>query len=100
KFLALHAEPLVLRQMPVKNIHLDRGHAIEIPLQYIQWHEVATYIDHQSAPGKSWVILNRHCRHSKTIRGGLHQLQESPQPVHDPKRRCGVKLSASRADFK
>src|SRR4051794_22240344 len=56
--LALHAEALVFRKVPVKNIHLHRGHSIEIAFDDGDRHEVSTGVDHQSSPWKSRLIVD------------------------------------------
>ena len=53
KLLALDAKALVLRQVPVKNVELDRGHRIEIAFKNLNRLEVTGNVDKQTAPGKA-----------------------------------------------
>jgi hypothetical protein len=41
---AFHTETLILRKMPMQDIHLDGGHAIQIPLDDLDWQPVAADI--------------------------------------------------------
>ena len=68
KFLALDAEALVVRKMPVKYVQLHRGHAVEIALEHIERDKVAADVDHQSAPGKARAVVDRNRRHGKALR--------------------------------
>ena len=100
KFLALDPEALVLREVPVKYVQLHRCHAIEITLQDVERNEVTAHIDHQSAPGKAWLVLDRNCGHGKAVGSGLHQLQKCLQAAHDSERRRCIELRAPGADLK
>src|SRR6266446_5568011 len=87
KFLALDAEALIFRKMPMENVHLRRFQAVQIALEYIERNKVAAYVDHQPTPGKARLVLNRDRRSVETVRRDVHQLQQSLQRVHSAKRR-------------
>src|SRR5438874_4573855 len=50
KSLAFDAEALIVREVPVKNIHLHGIHAIQVATDHVQRSEVSRGIDHQPAP--------------------------------------------------
>src|SRR5260370_38339504 len=68
-FLALHAEALVFREVPVEDVHLHGFHPIYIPADDIDGNEMAGGIDHQNAPGERRVGLSRGRRGAKTPGG-------------------------------
>src|SRR5260370_23808926 len=72
--------------MPVKDIHLYRLHAIEILPNHIERHKVAARIDHQSAPGEAWAVIDRQLCNRKTFRSTVDQLKESLQSVQHAER--------------
>ncbi len=99
KFLALDAEALVFREMPVKHVQLHCSHAIEVTPQHVKRDKVAAYINHQSPPGEARAVFDRNCSYGKPCARGLHQLQNSLQPAHDAKC-CGrVQPGAGGADL-
>src|SRR5260370_2458210 len=67
--------------MPVKDIHLYRLHAIEILPNHIERHKVPARIDHQSAPGEAWAVIDLQLCNRKTFRSTVDQLKESLQSV-------------------
>src|SRR5579872_3209582 len=54
----LDAETLVFRQMPVKNVQFNSGHAIDGAPDNLDWNEVASAVDHKAAPAKARCIVN------------------------------------------
>ena len=56
--LAFDAEALVVGEMPVKHIELDRGHGVEISLYDFEGHPMARDVEMQTAPGKARMVLN------------------------------------------
>src|SRR5260221_4827118 len=50
KFFALGAESLILRKVPVEDVHLHRFEAVEIALEDIERNKVAGDVVHPSAP--------------------------------------------------
>ena len=76
KHLALGAESLVLRKMPMKNIQLDRFHPIQIAFNYRDGHEVSAGIDHQPAPWKARLVINGGGRYGETLWCDSDELQE------------------------
>src|SRR5207245_2299502 len=67
KSLALHTKALVLRKMPVKNVHLHGSHAVEVSFDHIHGRKVAAGVDHQPAPCKSWFVLNYNSGYGKSL---------------------------------
>jgi hypothetical protein len=57
----LHAEALVFTKMPVEDVQLNRGHPIQSAFDNVERHEVASAVDHEAAPAKTWSVANRHC---------------------------------------
>ena len=86
KFLALDAEALVFRKMPVKDVQLHCRHAVEVALENVERDKVAAHVDHQSAPGKARAVFDGNCGHGEALARGLHQLQKSLQSAHDAER--------------
>jgi hypothetical protein len=58
---ALHAEALVLCEMPVKDVELDGCHAVKGAFDNGDRLEVATAVYHQAAPPKTRGIVNGNC---------------------------------------
>ena len=56
--LALDAEALVFAEVPVEDVHLHRGHAVDVALDHVDRLEVAAHVDHQAAPGEARLVLN------------------------------------------
>src|ERR1700685_3350336 len=48
--LALNTETLVIGQVPMKYVELDRGHSIEIALDHLDGHPMPRYVQMQAAP--------------------------------------------------
>ncbi len=46
ELLALGAEALIVGKMPVEDVHLHGGHAVEIALEHVDGDEVAADVDH------------------------------------------------------
>src|SRR5882672_4537327 len=67
KFLALGAEPLVLREVPVENVHLHGFHAVQIAANHFERDEMARGIHHQTAPRETRLVLNRQCWCRKSV---------------------------------
>src|SRR5260370_24021219 len=57
-FPALDAESLVLREVPVKNVHLHGLHAIEIPADDVERNEMAAGTAHQTPPWEKRLAWN------------------------------------------
>src|SRR6185295_11932004 len=75
------AKALVLAQVPVEYIELDRRHRIQITFEHLHGLEVATDIDEQATPGEARLILNAYPRQVIAITISVEQLQES---LHAP----------------
>ena len=73
---ALHAEPLVLREMPVQHVELDRRHAVEGALDHLDRLEVPADIHQQSAPREARRVLDVHGGHEKPVGVAGHELQQ------------------------
>src|SRR5580704_15510678 len=90
----LHAEALVFTQMPVEDVELNGGHSVEGTSDHVDRHEVASTVDHQAAPTKTWRVVNRHCRNKITGSIGLHELLQSLEAMHGSHHSSGVQASA------
>ncbi len=71
-FLALGAEALVLREVPVEDVQLHRFHTIDIPANDVEGNEMARGIDHQPSPWETRLVLNRNDGRCKSIGGNIH----------------------------
>ena len=90
ELLAFGPEPLIVGEMPVENIQLDRLHAIQIALNHRDRYKVATDIDHQAPPRKSGLVVDADSGNGEALRSGSYQLQESLQAVQYPQRVRGT----------
>src|SRR5260370_25509749 len=75
-FLALHAEALVFREVPVEDVHLHGFHPIYIPADDIEGNEMAGGIDHQTAPWETRLVLDRDDGRGKSAGGYVYELQK------------------------
>src|ERR1700730_5947630 len=96
---ALDAEALVLGKMPVKYVQLDRGHAVQVALDYIHRDEVAAGVNHQPPPGKARTVLDGNGRRGEACACGGDQLQKSLQPAHDTQAVRSAQPGAAVADL-
>src|SRR5215472_5614367 len=80
KFFALDAKSLVLSQVPVKDVELDRRHAVQIPLEYFHGLVVTGHINQKTAPLKARLILNLYRRQIETISICADELEKGFQP--------------------
>ena len=92
--LALDAEALVFRQVPMKDVQLYRRHRIQIPLQHIQRLVVPATIDHQTAPAETRIILHRGGLDHVTVTGRLGQLQQRLHAVQGAHRGRRLQVNA------
>src|SRR5262252_4632395 len=76
KPLALHAEAVVVRQMPVQDVELDRFHAIKIAFDDLNRHEVAGDVHEQAAPWKTRTVFDHHPRRGESFRTASSQLKK------------------------
>jgi len=56
--LALDAKALVVGQVPVEDVEFNRSHAVQSAIDDRQRHEMTAHIDHESAPGEAWRIVD------------------------------------------
>ena len=94
EFLALDAESLVVGQMPVKYVYFHRGHPVQVALEDLHRNKVAADVDHQPAPGKPRLVLDRDRRHHEAGRNVFDQLQERLEPVQNAQ---GIRRPQRRA---
>src|SRR6516164_817116 len=78
---ALGAEPLVVRKMPVEDVHFYGGHAIEIAIEHIDGNEMTAGVDHQATPLKTRLIFDGDCRGGESARANTDKLQKRLQAV-------------------
>ena len=100
KFPALHTKALVLREVPVENVHLHGFHAVEIPANDVERNKMAGGIDHQTTPWETRLVLDRGCGYGKSVGRHIHELQKCLQPVHRSERRSGPEPCTRRAHVK
>ena len=86
QFLGLGAKSLIVRDMPVKDVHLHRFHSVQVPLEHFHGRKVPARIDQQAAPAKSRLVLDAHCWCGKSIRRHIHELQKSLQAAQNAER--------------
>src|SRR5215831_9249243 len=89
KFLALDSKSLVLGQVPVKDIQLDRRHGVKIPLEHFHGLVVTRHINQETTPLKAWLILNLYGRQIEAVSITVDELQksfEAPQCADDSRR--------------
>ena len=79
--LALHAETLVLGEVPVKHVELHGSHRVQIALHHFERHPMARRIHHQPAPGKAWFVLDVDGRDLEAVLGQRDELPERLQAV-------------------
>ena len=72
ELLAFGPEPLIVGEMPVENIQLDRLHAIKIALNHRDRYKVATDIDHQAPPRKSGLVVDADSGNGEALRSGSY----------------------------
>ncbi len=94
KFLALYAETLIVREMPVQDVHLHGGHAIEIALQHVDRNEMAADVDKQAAPRKARLVFDRDHGDRESGGGRLNQLEERLHSMQNAERSRRRKLRA------
>ena len=100
KFPALRTKALVLREVPVENVHLHGFHAVEIPANDVERNKMAGGIDHQTTPWETRLVLDRECGYGKSVGRHIHELQKCLQPVHRSERRSGPEPGTRRAHVK
>src|SRR5262249_45664435 len=79
ELLAFNTETLIVRQMEMKDVHLDGLHAVEIALENIDRNEVAAHVDEQTAPGEARLVLDGEGRSGKAVGSDVDQLKEGLQ---------------------
>src|SRR5580765_1541158 len=84
--------------MPVENVHLHEGHAVEVSLEYVEWDEVTADVNHQAAPREAWLVFDRDRRYHEALGCDRDQLQESLQTVKRAQRVGGCNLCAGVGD--
>ena len=99
KSLALHSEALIFRQVPMEDVELYRLHAVERAIDHIQQHEMTTHIQHQSPPGKAWLIVDGYRGNGEASRGDSDELQEGLQAVQHAERIGGFEVNFIRRDL-
>ena len=72
---ALDAKPLIVGQVPVQHVDLNRRHGVEVPQNHLQRHPVAGDVEHQAPPGKARAVLNVYGRKAISPRVLARQLQ-------------------------
>ena len=99
KRFAFHAKALVVRQVPVEDVHFDRFHAVEISTDHIERNEMPDRIDHESAPRKARPILNCQGWDGKSFRRYIDQLEKRLKSMQRSERRRRSQPGAGWSDF-
>jgi hypothetical protein len=76
KTFAFDAESLIFREVPMEDVELDGGHAVEGALHVRQRNPVACDIQHQAAPGEARMVFDGHRRHAETAGIQIDQLHK------------------------
>ena len=79
--LALDAEALVVGEVPVEDVQLDRGHGVEIALDHFDRHPVARHIEHQAAPGEARLVFDVDGGRFEAIGAERDQLRKGRESV-------------------
>ncbi len=98
--LALDAEALVLGKVPVEDIELDCGHAVERAFEHIHRFEVAPAVDHQASPWEAWRIADGDERQLVFAARGSHQLHKCLQAAHGSDDGSGLQVNSGGRDRK
>src|SRR5438270_11335454 len=83
KFLTFHAKTLIVGKMPVQNVHLYGGHAVEVAFEHIDWNEMSAHVDEHAAPGKARLIFDGGGGDGESGGSDLDELKKSLQASHD-----------------
>ena len=98
KSLAFDAESLVIRKMPVEDIHLHRSHSVDVALEHVDGNEMAAHIDQQAAPREARLVIDGDGGRGKSGGSDLHELKKSLQPAQDAQRGRRRELRAGIGD--
>ena len=74
ELLALHAEALVVGEVPVEDVEVNGFHSVNGAAKRINRHEVAADVDHEAAPGESGFVLDPDGGSGEACRSGLYQM--------------------------
>ena len=80
--LALDAEALVFGEVPVEDVELNGGHAVEVAFEHVHRLEVPAAVDHQAAPCEPRRIVNRDRREHVVAARRLHELNQRREASH------------------
>ena len=78
--LGFDAEALVLGQVQVQDVHLDRGHAVEVAFDDLDGLEMAADVDHQAAPGEAGLVGDGDAGEIIALFVRAQQLEEGLEP--------------------
>ena len=84
--LALHAEALIIAEMPVQHVELDRGHRVEVALDDLGGDPVPLSVDEQTAPREARPIGDARLRDAEAAAAKTDQLQEGLDATQRPMR--------------
>ncbi len=82
KFPAFGAEALVVTEVPVEDVELGEGHAVERALDFRDGLEVAADVEHIAAPAKAGCVVDGDGGDSACVVLQAHQLDEGLHAVH------------------
>ena len=84
--LALDAEALVLAEVPVQDVEMNGGHAVQRALDELDRLPSAAGIEHEAAPGETGPIGDVHRGHDGLRAVLSDQLEERLEAVQHPER--------------
>jgi hypothetical protein len=97
--LALDAESLVVRQVPVEDVELDGGHRFEVSLDDVDGHPMAGDVDHETSPREARVVLDVDHGNREPLAGGSDQLREGGHAAQHSGGGRGFEASAGGTDI-
>ncbi len=93
---ALDAKALILGEVPVQDVELQRRHAVEVSFEDLRRNPMTRHVDQQPAPGEARAIVDPDGGDAKLGLAGFHQLQERLEPAQHPVRRRGAQARRFR----
>lgn len=98
--LAIDAEALVLGKMPVEDVELDCGHAVERTFEHIHRFEVASAVNHEAPPWEAWRIADGDSGQFVFAPRGLHQLHKRLQAANGSDDGSSLEVNSGGRDRK
>src|SRR6185503_6870945 len=74
------SKSLIVRQMPVEHVELDRSHRVEVSLEHLDRLKMTSYVDKQPPPRKARFVLYAYRWNEVSLCVTLEELQKGLQP--------------------